>query len=102
MTILATLPMSVGFLLFIGSFGLPRRNSSLARAWGIASAALGLLALDLWALRTDPDNLDYGPRLGRAILPIALAFAAILWAATRTILWMRLRSQDRGSPRAAV
>jgi uncharacterized membrane protein HdeD (DUF308 family) len=102
MTILPTLFLALGLLLFVGSFGFRRPNSSLARAWGIAMAALGLLAFDLWALRTDLDNFDHGPRLGRAMVPSVLAFAAIVWAVIRTIQWTRIRRAGRGTARAAV
>ena len=102
MTFLAIVLASLGFLLFIGSFGLERPTSALVRAWGAAVGAIGLLALDIWALRTDIDNLEHGLRLGRALVPAVIALAALAWAMIRTIRWTRMKRTTRGTARAAV
>jgi hypothetical protein len=70
--------------------------------WGVATVALALGFFWTWAVLTDHDNLEYGPRLERLILPALLVLAASGYAAWRTIRQRRAGQLNGESSRAAV
>jgi hypothetical protein len=94
MTFVAFLLLAMGLMALIASFGLEAFQPTLIRAWGIAAAATGLLILDIFAIRTDHDNLEHGLRLGRLLLPGLLTAAAIGWAVLQTLRWARRRYKN--------
>ena len=98
MITVGTVVLVTGAALFIGSFALASDPKVVVRAWGVATFLLGFFVIALWAIATDHDNLEHGPRLGRLALLAVLTTTALTWAAVRTVASRRARdAQDRNA-----
>jgi hypothetical protein len=91
-----------GVVLLLTSFGLESHSRTLARSWGATVLLAGVLSFDIEAIRRDHDNLEYGLRPGRVLIPASLALLSFSWAAVRTVIWLQnrwLRHQHTSSQR---
>ena len=100
--------MSLGWFGFIagafcvaGSFMAPPNYRRFVRYMGVSVLLLGLFLFDLAAILTDPDNLDYGLRPGRLLIPGSLLGLWVAWIGYR-VLVLPLRRRRQAAATTAV